>query len=267
MTFNLAISPCPNDTFSFYHLLHQQNNHSFQINFLDIEELNKNAINGVFDISKVSFGIIPMISDEYEILDTGAALGFGCGPILISKNDDIIKNADTVKVLIPGKYTTANLLLSSALPDITHKEECLFSDIESKLLNNEADAGLIIHENRFTFASKGLKQIVDLGKWWEEKTSMPIPLGCIVIKRNLPYTIKKEIEQRIKQSIQYALENPTETMCFVSEHAQEMDPQVMLQHISLYVNDYSVSLGDKGRNAVYHLLDDFPLINHNSLFL
>jgi 1,4-dihydroxy-6-naphthoate synthase len=267
MKLKLAISPCPNDTFSFYHLLHHQNNHAFDLHFLDIEELNRNALHGTFDITKVSFGIIPLITEEYEIVDAGAALGFGCGPLLISKTADVIENTKNIKVLIPGKHTTANLLLSGAYPNITLKEESVFSEIEAKLLNNEADAGLIIHENRFTYASKGLVKIADLGQWWEEKTSMPVPLGCIVIKRNLPINLKKSIEEQIKNSIQYAFSKPDESIQFVSEHAQEMDTEVMRRHIELYVNEYSISLGEKGKAAVQQLLGNFNLNKHSSLFL
>jgi 1,4-dihydroxy-6-naphthoate synthase len=197
----------------------------------------------------------------------GAALGFGCGPLLISKKTNFTDISKNIKVLIPGKHTTANLLLSSAFPNIIHKEECVFSDIESKLLNDEADAGVIIHENRFTYASKGLVKIADLGQWWEEKTTMPVPLGCIVIKRNLPHHTKKAVEKLIKQSIQYAFSNPEDSMNFVSEHAQEMDTEVMLSHIKLYVNEYSISLGNKGKAAVNQLLGDIPLSKYTSPFL
>ncbi|MFN5318643.1 MAG: 1,4-dihydroxy-6-naphthoate synthase [Bacteroidia bacterium] len=267
MNLSLAISPCPNDTFSFHHILHHQKEHSFNLHFLDIEELNKNALKGSFDITKVSFGIIPLIAEEYEILDAGAALGFGCGPLLIAKTADAIENTKNLKVLIPGKHTTANLLLSGAFPQIVEKEECVFSEIEAKLLHNEADAGLIIHENRFTYASKGLVKIVDLGEWWEAQTAMPVPLGCIVIKRNLPFSLKKSIEERIKQSIQCAFSKPDDSIKFVSEHAQEMDTNVMRSHIELYVNEYSISLGERGRAAVHQLLGHVSLSKHSSLFL
>jgi len=259
LTLSIGFSPCPNDTFIFDALVNGKLAHSelkLEPVLADVEALNRWAIDGKLDITKLSVGTIASVSKTYQILDAGSALGFGVGPILISKRE-FAANAETLnnlKVAIPGKYTTANLLLSLAFPGIVNKREMLFSDIEQAVMSGEVDAGLIIHENRFTYQAKGLKKIIDLGAYWEEKTKLPIPLGCIAIRRSLPEAVKHIVSERIKSSVTVAFGNPEATMPFVKEYAQEMSEAVMKQHIALYVNEFTIALGKSGREAVETLL-------------
>ena len=256
MKINLAISPCPNDTFMFYGLLHEKSiNTIFDIDytFADIEELNKLAIEEEIDVCKISYNAYPLVAEKYQILDSGSALGRNCGPLLIAKNKISENRFSKITVAIPGKNTTANFLLRYAYPQIHKKEEVLFSEIENAVLNNKYDGGLIIHENRFTYQAKGLIKIMDLGEFWEKSTGHPIPLGCIVVKRTLPEEIKKMLSQAIKSSIEYSYTFPDSSKGFVQENAQEMDSLVMQNHINLYVNKFSISLGEEGKNAVIHL--------------
>jgi len=260
MTLSLGFSPCPNDTFIFDALVNNKfdrNGTGFSVQLADVEQLNKMAIEGVLDVTKLSFGVIPEVSDKYQILDAGSALGRGCGPLLISReyippDHEVLSQ---LKIAIPGRKTTANLLLSMAFPGIWQKEEMLFSEVEGAVLSGKVDAGLIIHENRFTYQSKGLKKIIDLGEYWENKTNMPIPLGCIAIRRSLPDKLKKDVSVLIRKSIQSAFDHPEAPMDYVAAHSQEMSEEVMKMHISLYVNDYSISLGDKGKEAIRLLLE------------
>jgi len=260
MTLSLGFSPCPNDTFIFDALVNNKfdrNGTGFSVQLADVEQLNKMAIEGVLDVTKLSFGVIPEVSDKYQILDAGSALGRGCGPLLISREyieaDHEVLNQ--LKIAIPGRKTTANLLLSMAFPGIWQKEEMLFSEVEGAVLSGKVDAGLIIHENRFTYQSKGLKKIIDLGEYWENKTNMPIPLGCIAIRRSLPDKMKKDVSVLIRKSIQSAFDHPEAPMDYVAAHSQEMSKEVMKKHIALYVNDYSLSLGNKGTEAIRLLLE------------
>ena len=260
MTLSLGFSPCPNDTFIFDALVNNKfdrNGTGFSVQLADVEQLNKMAIEGVLDVTKLSFGVIPEVSDKYQILDAGSALGRGCGPLLISReyippDHEVLSQ---LKIAIPGRKTTANLLLSMAFPGIWQKEEMLFSEVEGAVLSGKVDAGLIIHENRFTYQSKGLKKIIDLGEYWENKTNMPIPLGCIAIRRSLPDKLKKDVSVLIRKSIQSAFDHPEAPMDYVAAHSQEMSKEVMKKHIALYVNDYSLSLGNKGTEAIRLLLE------------
>jgi 1,4-dihydroxy-6-naphthoate synthase len=259
LTLSIGFSPCPNDTFIFDALVNGKLAHSelkLEPVLADVEALNRWAIDGKLDITKLSVGTIASVSKTYQILDAGSALGFGVGPILISKRE-FAANAETLnnlKVAIPGKHTTANLLLSLAFPGIVDRKEMLFSEIEAAVLSGEVDAGVIIHENRFTYQAKGLKKIIDLGAYWEEKTKLPIPLGCIAIRRSLPEAVKHIVSERIKSSVTVAFGNPEATMPFVKEYAQEMSEAVIKQHIALYVNEFSIALGKSGREAVETLL-------------
>ncbi len=192
----------------------------------------------------------------YVLLDAGSALGRGCGPLLIARRaiapSEIADGKRTIA--IPGKHTTANFLLGLAFPAARRTTEMVFSAIEDALLNGEYDAGVIIHENRFTYEAKGLRKIVDLGEFWERETGAPIPLGGIVVKRSLPDDVKGAVNRVLRRSIEYALANPSASLPFVREHAQEMSEDVMYRHIDLYVNEYSVDLGHEGRRAVELLL-------------
>ena len=250
----LGFSTCPNDTFIFDAWVNSRLENDIKpfIYLSDVDELNKMALNAKLDITKLSFGVYPEVSEHYQILDSGSALGFGCGPLLICKEKRIDLNnlPSNFSVAIPGERTTANLLLSIAYPKITNKVIMLFSEIEQAVLSGAVDAGLIIHENRFTYAAKGLHKLIDLGEFWENKTGLPIPLGCITIKRSLPEEDKIKIQELIRKSIEHAFSNPQDSSEYVSLHAQEMKPEVMKQHIDLYVNKFSISLGDDGKKAI-----------------
>lgn len=267
MKLTLGFSPCPNDTFIFDALIHHKidtEGLEFAVSFEDVESLNRKAFAGELDITKLSYHAYAYAAADYVLLDAGSALGFGVGPLLICNDEHKAQElrmmagtaqAADVKIGIPGKYTTANFLLGLAYPAWQNKEEMVFSEIESALLAGRIDAGLIIHENRFTYAAKGLHKIIDLGDYWEKETGLPIPLGGIVAKRALPDEIKHKINRVLRRSIEFAFANPESAMDFIRQHAQEMDDAVMNQHIELYVNAYSVDLGEEGRNAVTTLFD------------
>lgn len=253
MHLTLGFSTCPNDTYIFDAMVHGRidtEGIEFELIMSDVEELNRHAFAGEIDITKISYHAYAYIADSYLILNSGSALGFQNGPLLISKHKvypDEIKN---LKIAIPGKHTTANLLLSIAYPEHKNKKEYLFSDIEDVVLSGEMDAGLIIHENRFTYQQKGLKKVVDLGEFWESKTGMAIPLGGIVVNRKYPAEILRKVDRVMKRSVEYAFENPKASYPFVKHHAQEMDDMVMQNHIKLYVNEFTKDLGVNGRKAV-----------------
>ena len=253
MNLTLGFSTCPNDTFIFDAMVNGRIDTEglhFTLHLADVEELNRLAFTSEIDISKVSYHAFAYLSDAYQLLTSGSALGFGNGPLLISKHKIYPDEVKELKIAIPGKYTTANLLLSLAYPHLNQKTEYLFSDIEEVILSGEADAGVIIHENRFTYQSKGLRKIVDLGELWEQENGLPIPLGGIIVKRKLPEDIRHKINRVLRRSVEYALQNPNDSLPFVRQHAQSMDESVMQSHIRLYVNDFSVDLGLKGREAI-----------------
>ncbi|TCC94002.1 1,4-dihydroxy-6-naphthoate synthase [Pedobacter frigiditerrae] len=265
MKLTLGFSPCPNDTFIFDALIHNKidtEGLSFDVSFDDVETLNQKAMRGELDITKLSFHAFAYVVEEYVLLNSGSALGFGVGPLLICKKENINKiksqlstpNAQ-LKVGIPGKYTTANFLLGVAYPQLNDKKEMVFSEIEDALLNDEIDLGLIIHENRFTYQDKGLHKVIDLGSYWEELTGCAIPLGGIVINRNLDLEIQQKVNRLVRKSVQFAFSNPKSALDFIKEHAQEMDEAVMYKHIELYVNKYSVDLGEEGKKAIDTLFE------------
>lgn len=253
----VGLSPCPNDTFMFDALLHNKINLEdcvFTPVMEDVQQLNERAMRGELEVTKMSFFAYTKVAQEYKILNAGSALGKNCGPILISKKV-IDKHSDIsqLKVCIPGANTTANLLLNIFYPQIQNKTAILFSDIEQAVLNGDYDAGLIIHENRFTYQQKGLHKIVDLGEVWQQATGFHIPLGCIVVKRNLNENLQKKIDKLLYKSVKYAFSHPDSVMNFVRQHAQEMDDAIMKQHIVLYVNNFSIDLGSQGKAAIAHL--------------
>jgi 1,4-dihydroxy-6-naphthoate synthase len=223
----------------------------------DVEALNKAAFAGDTDITKLSYHAYAFCSDRYVLLDAGSALGRNCGPLLISKRtvsrNDVASGA--LRIAIPGRYTTANFLLGLAFPKAQDKTELVFSAIEPALLEERFDAGLIIHENRFTYEAKGLKKIVDLGEFWEGETGAPIPLGGIVVDRSLPDAMKQKVNRVVRRSVEYAFAHRDASLPYVREHAQEMSEEVMYRHIDLYVNHYSVDLGVDGRRAVELLFE------------
>jgi 1,4-dihydroxy-6-naphthoate synthase len=253
MKLTLGFSPCPNDTFIFDALIHKKidtEGLDFEVFFDDVETLNQKALKGELDITKLSFHAFAYVANQYALLDAGSALGFGVGPLLISKKDFTKGINAELKVGIPGKYTTANFLLGIAYPELQNKEQLVFSEIEDALIKEEIDLGLIIHENRFTYQDKGLNKIVDLGDYWEKLTGCAIPLGGIVVNRNLDKEIQLKVNRLVRQSVEYAFAHPKSSLEFIREHAQAMDEQVMYKHIDLYVNKYSVNLGVEGRKSI-----------------
>jgi 1,4-dihydroxy-6-naphthoate synthase len=255
-TFTLGFSPCPNDCFIFDAMIHDRidtEGLKFHAVMEDVESLNQKAFKGELAVTKLSYHAYACLTTSYQLLNAGSALGNNCGPLLIAKEEFQI--SDSTKIAIPGKYTTANFLLSLAFPGAKNKVEMVFSDIEDAVLKGEVDAGLIIHENRFTYEQKGLKKIIDLGEYWEKMAKAPIPLGGIVVKRDLPEGLKLKIDRVLKRSVEYAFAHPDASKDFVKAHAQEMSEEVMYKHISLYVNRYSIDLGDEGKRAVKLLFD------------
>jgi 1,4-dihydroxy-6-naphthoate synthase len=260
MKLTLAFSPCPNDCFMFDAIVHRRvdlEGLEFDVRLADVEALNKAAFAGEVDVTKLSYHAYAYCARDYVLLDAGSALGRNCGPLLICKRtisqDDVASGA--LRIAIPGKYTTANFLLGLAFPAARNKIELLFSDVEGAVLDGCVDAGLIIHENRFTYAARGLKKIVDLGEFWEGTTGAPIPLGGIVIRRSLPDDVKQIVNRLVRRSVEYAFAHRDASLPYVREHAQEMREDVMYQHIDLYVNDYSIDLGPDGRRAVELLFE------------
>ena len=260
MTLSLGFSPCPNDCFMFDAIVNRRidlEGLEFSVRLADVEALNRAAFAGTADVTKLSYHAYAHCTGSYVLLDAGSALGRNCGPLLISKRP--ISQADvaagTLRIAIPGMYTTANFLLGLAFPEARDKTELVFSAIEGAVLEGEYDAGLIIHENRFTYQAKGLKKIVDLGEFWEAETGAPIPLGGIVVRRSLPDDVKRAVNRVLRRSVEYAFAHRTASLPFVREHAQEMSEDVMYRHIDLYVNDYSVDLGTHGKRAVETLFD------------
>ncbi|OJW17133.1 1,4-dihydroxy-6-naphthoate synthase [Mucilaginibacter sp. 44-25] len=264
MKLTIGFSPCPNDTFIFDALIHHKidtEGLDFEVFYDDVETLNQKAFRGELDITKLSYHAFAYAVDKYVLLDAGSALGFGVGPLLICKDDaeelrERLNNGDTdVKIAIPGKYTTANFLLSLAFPEATNKQELVFSDIENAVLDGRVDVGLIIHENRFTYQDKGLHKIIDLGDYWEKRTGCAIPLGGIVANRNLPADVQHKINRVIRKSVEFAFANPKSGLEYIRSHAQEMSEEVMYKHIELYVNQYSVDLGAEGKKAIRLMFD------------
>jgi 1,4-dihydroxy-6-naphthoate synthase len=260
----IGFSPCPNDCFIFDALIHTKidtKHLQFEPVIEDVETLNRMAFKGELHTTKLSYHAFAYLTNIYKLLTSGSALGFNCGPLLISLPETIKKieqNPEIIsslKVSIPGKYTTANFLLSVAYPSLTNKVEMVFSEIEESIVSGKVDLGLIIHENRFTYQQKGLIKITDLGEWWETYSQSAIPLGGIVVQRNLPESDQLLINQLVKESVEYAFANPEDVMPFVKKHAQAMDELVMKKHIDLYVNKYSIDLGEIGKKAVIELFD------------
>ena len=258
MRLSLGFSTCPNDTFIFDAMVHQKvdtEGLEFDVVLADVEELNRNAFAGGIDITKLSYHAYAHVAGNYKLLTSGSALGYKNGPLLISKHKIYPHEIADLKVAIPGKYTTANLLFSIVFPVVKEKKQYLFSDIEEAILKGEVDAGVIIHENRFTYEKKGLKKIIDLGEDWEEKTNNPIPLGGIVIRRDFGIETQQKVNRILKRSVEFALENPNSGYEFVKNHAQELNDEVIQKHINLYVNNFTVDLGETGKKAIETLYE------------
>ncbi len=264
MKLSLGFSPCPNDTFIFDALVNRKidtGNFEFDVVLEDVQTLNRWALEKKLDVSKISYGVWPLLQKDYSLLDSGGALGQGVGPLLISKNNILLKDIDHLSIAIPGEQTTANLLFSMAFPEAKRKKFMVFSKIEDAVLAGEVDCGVIIHENRFTYMQKGLIKQLDLGEFWEQKTKSPIPLGGIVMKNKFPATERAEVERLIRDSLAYSEAYYPDLSDYVTTHSQEMQESVMRQHIDLYVNQFSLSLGEEGRRAVDVLVEVYKKLH------
>lgn len=263
MRFTLGFSPCPNDTFIFDALVNKKidtQGFDFDVVMEDVQSLNDMALQEKLDISKISYALLPHVVKRYRVLNAGGALGKGVGPLLITskrfmREEQPYFDAERMTVAIPGKHTTAHMLFDSVFPAATKKQLMLFSEIENAVLSGAVDAGVIIHENRFTYMDKGLVKVLDLGEYWEEQMKTPIPLGGIIIKRSIALEQAKKIDAIIRKSLEYALEHYPTLSSYVKDHSQEMEEDVMKKHIDLYVNHYSLSLEEEGKSAVIKLME------------
>lgn len=267
MKITLGFSPCPNDTFIFDALVNNKidtDGLEFETILEDVETLNQWALEGKLDITKLSFPAFFQSLDEYVLLNAGSALGKGVGPLLISQHSAVGTNSEITNqsIAIPGINTTANLLLSFAFPAATNKMPMIFSVIEDAVLTGKTGLGVIIHENRFTYQQKGLHKVMDLGENWEEKMKMPIPLGGIAISQSIKRATALKVNELIRKSLEYAFSNYPLITNYVKQHSQEMNEEVMRQHIDLYVNNYSIDLGTEGKKAIATLFDVFRKINN-----
>ncbi|CAM2007847.1 1,4-dihydroxy-6-naphthoate synthase [Acanthopleuribacter pedis] len=250
----LALSPCPNDTFAFYGLLHGKTSftETIDVQYADIEALNGICLNDAADICKISFGLYPRIYDRYQLLEGGSALGFGCGPLIVAREPDLEPTG--ARIAVPGANTTAKLLLDLYTQRDYQPVERVFDQIMPACEAGEVDAGLIIHESRFTYQTHGLHKRVDLGEWWERVTGHPIPLGGIVAHQRVDADTLSRFDAALRESIDYAWRHQDEVVPFMRRHAQEMERSVMEQHVALYVNDFTRALGQTGRDAVANLV-------------
>jgi 1,4-dihydroxy-6-naphthoate synthase len=268
MKIMLGYSPCPNDTFIFYALTHDKldSDFEFEETLKDVETLNQMALLKRFDVTKASFHGFGFVRDDYGLLRSGSALGRGCGPLIVARRPIGQNRLCTQKIAIPGKMTTANLLLQLFVPDAKNIIEMPFDKIMNAVSMGTVDAGLIIHESRFTYPQYGLIKVIDLGEWWEEKTGLPIPLGGILARRELGVQAINKIDALIRQSIEYAFKHPAQARDYIKKNAQELEDDVIEQHIKLYVNDYSLDIGG-GVIAVEELFktaEGLNLIPHSS---
>lgn len=254
----LAFSPCPNDTFIFDAMVHNKidtEGLEFDFEMADVEVLNHMAMQGKIDMCKVSYHAFLYLNSNYIMLDSGSAVGFGNGPLIISKKKYTMEDLEMLTIAIPGEYTTAHLLLKIIAPLARKKKVMVFHEIEGAVSSGEVDAGVIIHENRFTYENKGLRKVADLGEYWENRMHSPVPLGGIIVKKSFGSEVISKINRIMHRSVVFALQNPGSVMDFVRENAQEMDEEVMKKHIGLYVNDFTVDLGEEGKKAVQKLFE------------
>ena len=272
MNLTLGFSPCPNDTYIFDALVNKKidtGGFTFDVVMEDVQTLNEMAMAGKLDISKISFGSLPLVLEKYVTLNAGAALGNGVGPLLISSLPIPEPAIRQCVIAIPGRHTTAHVLFSLAYPDAANKVFLRYDEIEDFVLSNTGTLqniqavklGVIIHENRFTYQDKGLSKITDLGECWETETGLPVPLGGIVAKRSLPVEVAVRVEQLIRESVEYSRAQGNELSDFIRENAQEMSAEVMQMHIDLYVNDFTIDLGEAGKNAVKKFVQVHSSIN------
>lgn len=260
----LGISPCPNDTYIFYGLLNERvNTYGFEIEttFSDVQVLNEMAEDNSLDVVKISVAAYPKIKDHYRILRSGGALGWQCGPVLVAANKKDFSEIKKAKIAIPGRFTTANLLLKLHGQHQGPLIEKRYDHIIDSITSGECQAGLLIHEGRFTYQDYGLTKILDFGEWWEAQTKMPLPLGIIVAKRRLGQQYIARLEKMIQESIRFARQNPDQVWTFIRQHAQELDDQIIKKHIDTFVTDYSVDLGETGYKAINKLLSAYDKAN------
>lgn len=251
-TLRFGYSPCPNDTFAFHALAHGLVDAPFRVEpvLLDIEELNVRALAGEFELTKVSYGALPRLDARYRLLRSGSALGRGCGPLVVARKDMSLAEAAAGRIAIPGRETTAFLLLSLAAPALGELVETRYDRILHAVESGEVDAGLIIHESRFTYADHGLRLVADLGDWWEGETGLPIPLGAILARRDLDPATVAAAEAAIRASVEHAYAHPEAPRAYIRANAQELSDEVCDAHIALYVNEFTIDLGDEGLAAV-----------------
>lgn len=250
---SLAYSTCPNDTYIFYALAHGKidlGNLSFDIALNDVEHLNQEAKKGIIDISKLSFAAIGHLTETYGLLRSGAALGRGCGPLIVARKGKDLSSLKSGKIAVPGLWTTANLLLSLFLDKNPNVVPMSFEKIMPAVSSGEFDGGVIIHEGRFTYQNHNLECLADLGEWWESETSLPIPLGGIAMRRGISQEIICSVQSQIRKSIEFAHLNASQTADYVKSHAQELSDDVVSQHINLYVNEFSIDIGTEGETAI-----------------
>ena len=266
MKLKLNISTCPNDTFMFDAMIHRRidtEGLEFDVTLADIEQLNQTALEGGTDISKLSYAVVPLLKERYKVLNSGSALGRGNGPLLVSRRKIYPDELHDAKIAVPGLHTTANLLMSRIYPTAEKKEAYLFSDIMDCVMSGACDAGVLIHEGRFVYRKTGLQLIADLGEQWDKLTGLPLPLGAIVVSKRLDTAMQQKIDRVLRRSIEYAFANPKAAEGFIKQHAQELSDDVIRQHIELFVNPYSVDLGQEGRRAVTELLN----LNDEEIFV
>jgi 1,4-dihydroxy-6-naphthoate synthase len=257
-TLTLGFSPCPNDTFIFGALATgklEVANFRLEIIHEDVETLNKLAREALLDFTKISFHAFALVVKRYALLSSGAALGRGCGPLVVAREARDIDSLHGEAIAIPGELTTANLLLQLYGEGFPNVHPMSYEAIMPRLQRGEFAAGVIIHEGRFTYHNYGLHQVLDLGAWWEKTQELPIPLGGILVRRDLGSDVAKVIEDAIRDSLNFARQSSEEIWTYIKTHAQEMDDEAIRQHIDLYVNDYSLDLGEEGRLAIKTLLE------------
>ena len=267
MKLSLGFSPCPNDTFIFDALVNKKidtEGLEFDVHLEDVQTLNEWARESKLDISKISYGVLPLVLSQYQLLNSGGALGKGVGPLLICKKDiDPALLQETVNkytIAVPGVNTTAHLLFSMAFPDAKQKTFLVFNEIEDAVLSGKVDAGVIIHENRFTYQDKGLVKLMDLGNYWEQQLQVPIPLGGIIAHNRIGNEVAAKVDRLIRKSVEFAFSNYPELTDYIRSHAQEMSEEVMRKHIDLYVNNFTIDLGTEGKKAVDKLVEVYERI-------
>jgi 1,4-dihydroxy-6-naphthoate synthase len=256
VTLRFGFTPCPNDAFAFHALVHGLVPASFEVQpaLLDIEELNRRAAGVELELTKLSFGAAAAAGDRYRLLRSGAALGRGVGPLVVARDAGSLEDAAAGRVAVPGLETTAFLFLRLAAPSLGEVVELRYDRILDAVVAGEVDAGLIIHESRFTYSEHGLVSVADLGEWWEGETGLPVPLAGIFARNDLEPKLADEAEAAIRASVEYAFSRPEESRDYVRSLSQEMSDEVCAAHIALYVNDHSVDIGDEGLAAVERLL-------------